>query len=502
MTDEETDLQQIYLYSFGNVKVVGREELLMTFKRTNLEMVFAGKKTENFDDAYNTTGNLLLDILFMTEYYQKNLYETPHIGESDKAKLFAMFIRDPRHGLGRRDLGKHLMHMTNLGNEEIVQVGRFDDLLMFFKGEYRDETVIRDVAFFLINEAKKGNHLAKKWLPRLNNKDGDVAREICKLTGLSQKDYRRIIKNEETVEYKLSYHEHTSVDLFANGTYYSTLEELKHPLLEGIDYETVPSLAMIKYFQKFLRDDSERFEDYLESVKSGEKKLNVAVTNVYDVYRNREKIDADMFYSKLPKVEINAIPILDTSGSMHDEQDSIGKAMAIAHHIAKGSTYAKDFVVSFSSQPKLMKVDKNRPPKNLEGLARDIISEDGSDYSKELASIYTGDMSNTDFGAVMEILAELSDFPEYLVVLSDMEFDYGSKQSKDTTMKIFKDAGAETKIVWWNFNSRSTTVPETDEYGNIFISGYSPEMLNFLEVGFDGEKFLDKLLEEYSKKSQ
>ena len=36
--------------------------------------------------------------------------------------------------------------------------------------------------------------------------------------------------------------------------------------------------------------------------------------------------------------------------------------------------------------------------------------------------------------------------------------------------------------------------------GNIYISGYSPQMLKFLEAGFDANQYVDKLLNEYSKK--
>ena len=52
---------------------------------TELEKIFAEKKTENGDVSYNTTGNNLLDILFMTSYYEKHLEEA-HIGDSEKEK--------------------------------------------------------------------------------------------------------------------------------------------------------------------------------------------------------------------------------------------------------------------------------------------------------------------------------------------------------------------------------------------------------------------------------
>jgi hypothetical protein len=53
--------------------------------------------------------------------------------------------------------------------------------------------------------------------------------------------------------------------------------------------------------------------------------------------------------------------------------------------------------------------------------------------------------------------------------------------------------------VWWNLNERNITVPEMDSHGNIYLSGYSPMLLKFLEVGFDGTAFLNKLLDEYKK---
>ena len=413
---------------------------------TELEKIFAEKKTENGDASYNTTGNNLLDILFMTSYYEKHLEEV-HIGDSDKEKWFARFIRDPRYGLGRRDLGRKLMYMADLLPEEIVESGRFDDLL--FRGNIY-------YCSHLKSECMKGNELAKKWMPRLNSKNRNIALALCKMFNINEKQYRKLIKCN-TTENKLS-----------------------RKKTDEIIFEQVPSLAMIKYYSRFSRgeDTKERFEKYLESVKKGEKKLNVSTTNVYDIYKNRDKIDADLFFNKLEKIEISCVPILDTSGSMCDSNDSFGKANSIAHYLAKCSTYANNQVISFSSYPKLMTIR-------------------GRNYIEEIRSMYTGDCSNTNFGAVMEILKKLKEFPDYLVVLSDMEFDRGSRQSKDELKRMWKENDCNTKIVWWNFNNRNKTVPEIDEEGNIYISGYSPMILKFLESGFNGELFLNKLLDEY-----
>jgi hypothetical protein len=108
---------------------------------------------------------------------------------------------------------------------------------------------------------------------------------------------------------------------------------------------------------------------------------------------------------------------------------------------------------------------------------------------------------NTNFGAVMRILSNLkTDFPDYLVVMSDMEFDYASGCNKDRLMAEWAQRGIKTRIIWWNFNGRNKTTPETDKYGNVFMSGYSPMMLKYMEAGFDAHQFLQKLLSEYAKK--
>ena len=199
---------------------------------------------------------------------------------------------------------------------------------------------------------------------------------------------------------------------------------------------------------------------------------------------------------------------MDTSGSMCDSNDSFGKALAIGHYLAKCSTYCPNQVISFSSKPQLITLGESMPLHGGYGMPSDF-RDSKSQYHKEIASMYTGDCSNTDFGKVMELLSklggpvpELNDMPEYLVVLSDMEFDYGSSMSKDRTMQLFRSKGYNTKIVWWNLNSRATTAPEMDKHGNIFLSGYNPQLLKFLEVGFDAEAFLDKLLREYAKAIQ
>lgn len=436
-----------------------------------LQKLFAQKKTENGDDAYSTTGNKLLDLLFMSEYYNKHLDEAK-IGKTEKEKIFSMFIRDGREGIGRRDLGRVLMAQSEVSPRNIVNAGRFDDLYHIPTDENLQ---------YLKEQVYAGNELAKKWCPRLGGKDRKIAKALCKMWGITEKKYRQLIKVKTTE---------------------SQLSEKK---IDEIKFEQVPSLAMLKYYNRFMKEP--RFREYIESVKKGEQKLNVSTTNVYDIYKNRERIDAQLFFDKLEKIKINCIPVLDTSGSMQDSNDSIGKATSIAHYLSKCSTYCPDYVISFSSRPQLIHMGYDREGQyerwafGFSEISKAFKYDNTkSKYINEINSLYTGDCTNTDFGAVMNLLKGLEDVPDYLVVLSDMEFDLGSSMSKKATMKYFKEKGYKTRIIWWNFNSRNTTVPEIDADGNIFISGYSPFLLKYLQAGFDGNKFLDKLLEEYKNK--
>ena len=447
-----------------------------------LEKILNEKKTENGDKSYKTTGNNLTDLFFMTAYFEKHLDEV-QIGNTEKEKIFSMFIRDPRFGLGRRDLGRKLMSLSGVSANNIVKAGRYDDLI---------HIPTDDNLAYLKEQLYAKNDLAKKWMPRLTGKEKRYAKILCEMWDISEKEYRKLIKTDSTVEYKLSYAEQEEGtplnELFNKGNY-------KHPLVDKIDFEKVPSLAMTKYTHAFsTREDlKEKFAAYIQRVKENKAKLNTSTTDVYDGYKvatkgisseAKEVIANKIVDDKTIGVEMNAICIVDSSGSMgwggYNEDSLLGRAYAIAYGIATKSTYAPNQVVSFSSRPQLMTIK-------------------GNTLKEKYESMYTGDCSNTDFGRVMELLRGLKKYPEFLIVLSDMEFDSGSNQTKKETMKIFKEHGAETKIIWWNLNNRNKTVPEFDEYGNIYLSGYNLQILKLLENKFDMTSYIDKILEKYKK---
>lgn len=470
----------------GDFEVVKDYEIVKEFNKIMNE-----KRTENGDIAYKSTGNNLVDIMFLTPYLEKNLNEVK-IGDTEKEKILSMYIRDPRFGMGRRDLGRVLMEQAKVSSENIVKAGRYDDLY---------HIPIKANLDYLKEEVMKGNELAKKWLPRLTGKDKRYAKALCKYWNISEKEYRKIIKTEKTTEYKLSYAVEKEP---SNGLEELFKNKYAHPLVDEIKFEEVPSLAMKKYLKLFsTRDDlKDRFNKYIEDVKEEKAKIHTTTANVYDAYKVATSSDLgtrdykeakEVFANKIVDnetldLDVNAIVILDTSGSMggfYGDMPRAGsnleKAMSIAYAISIKSSYSPSQLISFSSKPKLMEIK-------------------GKTMKEKYKSMYTGDCSNTDFGKVMELLKGLKKFPKYLIVISDMEFDCGSNTSKKETMKLFNDLGVDTKIVWWNLNDRNKTVPEFDEYGNIYLSGYNIKMLKLLQTDFDMNTYIDKVLEDYKKK--
>ena len=444
------------------------------------------KRTENGDVSYKSTGDNLTDLMFMTAFFEKHLNQVT-IGDTDRDKLFSMFVRDPRFGLGRRDLGRKLMELSNTSAEDIVTAGRYDDLFNIPTDENLD---------FLYKKLVSGDELAKKWMPRLTGKDKKIAKALCKMWGIDEKTYRKLIKTDKTVEYKLSYAEKnengTPLDaLFNKNTY-------RHPLVNEINFEEVPSLAMTKYINAFsTRDDiKDRFNEYMKGVQEGKKKVNVSTANVVDAYKvstgdwcpQDVEVNKDILAKKVVENEtdglvMDAICVLDTSGSMYWTSNGINigeKATAVAHAIATHSTYAPNQVISFSSRPQLMTIK-------------------GDTLKEQYKSMYTGDCSNTNLGRVLDLLKGLNKFPKFIIVMTDMEFDYGSSTSKKELYEMFKENNIDTKLIWWNFNDRNKTVPEIDEYGNYYLSGYNLQILKLLENNMDMTTYIDKILDKYKK---
>ena len=140
-------------------------------------------------------------------------------------------------------------------------------------------------------------------------------------------------------------------------------------------------------------------------------------------------------------------------------------------------------MIEFSSTPKY--IDLN----GKETLAEKIMHMNKYD-----------DCSNTNIEAVFMLILNTaiqhkipqSEMPDRILIVSDMEFDYTitlynrcSVDFKPLFVKIserFNKYGYTLpKLVFWNVNSRTNTIPLTqNEAGVVLISGYSTNLLKLV----------------------
>lgn len=439
-----------------------------------LKQAFNVTKTTNGDTAYNSSLNKYIDLIFKLVQYRKspNTINITLDSNNEYDKWFARVIRDCRYGFGEREVGRKLLEQIRETPINVFNIGRADDIFELGYNLVKSRKDLKGGEYWQylyekLNSTKKNdieNYNIRKWMPRERGKNKNKIKLFRKTFELSPKQYRKAISNNDTVEAILS----------------------RQDIVK--DYEKVPSLAMLKHFNSFIKTDKENFENYLESVRKGTKKMNTSTMTPYDIalkYEKRELSgnDCDLIFEQLPKINFGKIiPIVDNSGSMYDSEMSYLKARAIGHYVAKNSSYMKNHIITFSDHPELLELSNN--------------------YEQDMEILNSfRDIGSTDFGKVMKLLSKVTeDLPDYLLVLSDMQFNSGSANTKDKAMEILQKRNPNLRIIWWNFNVEDTTFPETDSYGNIFLGGYNPLLLKFLEVGFNGQELVDKIVNEYKEK--
>lgn len=399
------------------------------------------------------------------------------------------YIRDCRGGQGEREIFRTcLVYLAefqtqwlknNLGL--IPEYGRWDDLFVLFNSKVKDETIdfigsqlAKDLKYYMNNEYQNLSLLGK-WMPSENAKDKErkAYAKILLATEKfgSAKNYRKALsmlrKALKIVEINL-----------ANKDYAS------------IDYSKLPSYAALKYRMAFLRNDKDHYQEYLDSLKKGETKINTSTLYPYDILRaydykgygwahDNYKVNEtlELQWKNLPDYvpEISGIPVCDTSGSMEGFPIQVATALSLYIAERNKSEIWKNYVIPFSSHAEWKQVT-------------------GETLIDKAKSIYTGDCSNTNLQAVFNMILGRAvannipqdDMPKVLLILSDMEFDYiGEVTNFEAIKKKYQEAGyCLPTLVWWNIQSRNTQVPVTiDNTGNILLSGCSPSCLKIALSG-------------------
>jgi hypothetical protein len=284
---------------------------------------------------------------------------------------------------------------------------------------------------------------------------------------------------------------------------------------ELIEYEKLPAKALSKYKKAFIKNDQEKYQEFLKNVAENKVKLKVTgllpheiVKKYIDLKSRSFKIDEvdetlelewKAFLNTFDGKEFEGIiPIVDISGSMFN---SAFQVKPIYVSVALGLLLAhinKDFlhnkVITFSKDPKFFTIE-------------------GETLSEKITSIMKSPFGlNTDFIKVADMIIEnnLTSYKK-IICFTDMQFDKSANENNETSdmknshtifMNKFIEKGLNIpELIYWNLNGTYNDFPIDNTYENTsIISGFSEQLLNVILENNDKitpEILMENILQPY-----
>lgn len=428
--------------------------------------------------------------------------------DSSLALKTLFWIRDVRGGCGERRIFKVIIeYLGKYHSEKLIPLiqhiptyGRWDDILPLI--QCKNKAVSKEVFITIDKQLEKDLNNIKnnesvsligKWLPSSSSKKKE------------NRIYASILRNEYGLT-KKSYNTLLKI-LRANiGIIETKLTENRY---NDIDYATQCSKALYKYRMAFIRNDNDRYVEYIEGVNSGEKKMNTGTLLPHEIvmpllsrYRHISDSEAETikatWANQVDYVQGNTedtLVMADMSGSMTcNDGLPMAVSMSLAMYFAERNHGAfKDSFISYSSNPTLIDLDGDL----LENVAK-IRNEDN--LSTDVEKAFNLLLST----AIINKLPQ-KELPKRILIISDMQFNdmmyHSNRGFRDVdnydktlfeSMKVkWESAGYEMPLlVFWNVNASDSKVPmKATEFGVHMVSGFSPAIIQAI---FKGE-FLNPL---------
>ena len=405
----------------------------------------------------------------------------------DVAMKLLFFARDARGGLGERRVFRVILRW--LANNEsatvrknieyVAEYGRFDDLLALMGTPC--ETAMLDTLkkqFDADSEALKNGgevSLLAKWLPSVNTSNKDAvanAKRIARRFGMNDAAYRKALVALRA-----------RIRIIENN-----LREKDY----SFDYAKQPSKAMYKYRQAFIRNDGERYGQFLDKVQNGQATLHTSALMPYEIItpffrrdvseEERKAINTTWISQEDFGDTENALAVIDGSGSMYGRGEPMPATVALSLGIYfaernKGAFH--NHFITFSERPQLVEIK-------------------GEDILDKLRYCHGfNEVANTNIQRVFELILDVAlknsvprdELPKKLYIISDMEFDRCAKDASLTNFeyakKLFTEAGYTLpEIVFWNVASRNRQQPVTkNEQGVALVSGCTPRLFGMVAGG-------------------
>lgn len=410
---------------------------------------------------------------------------------ADIAMKILFFGRDARGGLGERRVFRVILNWLAENRAEslrknielIPEFGRYDDLVSLL-GTACENDALRVIRKQLESDLAPDAEvsLLAKWLPSVNTSNKEAvrrAKRIARYLGMSDSEYRKTLVG---LRKKLRIIE-------------NNLRERDY----SFDYSKQPSKAMFKYRKAFLRNDSDRYNAFLEAVSSGEKQLHADTLAPYEIVRAAlnasdwdfntqltagEKAALNASWESLPDFcdNRNALAVVDTSGSMYYYNNALPAAVALSLGLYFGERNTSIFhnhFIEFSSRPQLIEIKGKTFIERLEYLCT----------FNEVADTNVEAVFNLILDAAVRNNVPQEELPETLYLISDMEFNSCVRNAalsnfENAKRRFAKHGYKLPQLVFWNVASRNSNQPvKKNEQGVALVSGCSPRLFSMVASG-------------------
>jgi hypothetical protein len=429
--------------------------------------------------ATNSTSlNACVDFFFMAGALRKEdntnrilgIFSKAYNEDRETAIKLLFWLRDARSGAGEKKTFltcfKYLLEKEKDTAIKLIDVipefGYYKDLSKLFD-EINNDDFKKGIVDKFSKDINQKNGLSAKWIPR-NSK---LFKAIWKHRGSNPKEFRKlIVELSKTVE-----------------------QQMSSKNWDKINYSHVPSRAMLLYRNSFLKQDKERFESYIQSLKKGDDpkvKINSGVLYPHELFQaiTREGFKETLIeqWKSLPNYLENSsekiLPICDVSESMSGLPMAVSISLGI--YISERTLGKfKDSFITFSGKPQ------------LQVLKGDLLDK----FRQMREAIGYNTNLNATFDMLLnkakEINAPYEDMPTTLLVISDMEFDDSNIDYNETALEMIERKYTESgylmpKLIFWNVASRHNNVPASVKSKNVgLVSGFSPSILKAILSGSD-----------------
>lgn len=496
-----------------------------------LEKEFNYTLTENGGLAHKTTNDALYDLFAQGAAYRTRsdadcvfLFTKAFKENPTYAMKCLFYLRDILEGQGERRyfrtvinwLADNEVEAMRRNLKHIPEFGRWDDLYAFIGTALEQDAFDLMGEQFVLDLQCNTPSLLAKWLKSENTSSAEsraLATKTRKVFGLTPREYR---KSLSVLRKRIN-----------------VLERLmSENRWDEIEFDKIPSKAGMIYRNAFARHDVERMKNktvqsYADFAKDKATKVNAKALYPYEVvskaynythndtswyYRGREATNLndterlminkywDNLAEYISKLNMNALCVVDTSGSMWGTQASAPINIAIslgmiAADKARGPFHGQ--YISFSSRPQLIKVE-------------------GVDFVDKVRRIYETNLcENTNLEATFNMLLDVAirnhvkqrDLPKSIIVISDMQIDsqYGWGHRSDAKTRTrtmmenmrlrWKRAGYDLpKMVYWCVDSRRDTFLD-DGPDVTYVSGSSAVLFEQIAKGVTAQDLMFEKLD-------